>query len=246
LLTASSAVVETIYAPDCMSMANTGGLSASESIVSGSSTTATVTVALNNLDMAVWSIIDATQEQITFCYKSEIMIEVEQMNYVNTVVTAANNIENNIPTVTGLTIAASSDTVENSLAAAINFPLTADVCDGSNAPLDPVPPVSPGGSLKVCIRLPSSVAGVTLGTVHDALFTQAVTNVQSLAVDQALSQNTYTKYRLSHIYTLHHQDDRRWCLLCQPPGLGHDGYYHYESWSSYVGGPHALHPRWRS
>lgn len=191
-LTVEGAVAESIWDPTCTNQDNVGGLATSQSTVTGLLTTSTVTVDFSALGTDVWSTPTTTTGQITFCYRSEILIEGQQMNYVDTILTATVDIENNIPTVTGLTVADKDANIQSGLTAAINYPLTAVVCDGANAEVTPVPDIVPGGSLKICIGLPASVAGVTLASVYDAKLTQAVTAIESQAILLGVPQNTFT------------------------------------------------------
>jgi hypothetical protein len=67
------------------------------------------------------------------------------------------------------------------------------VCDGANAVVNPVPAVAPGGSLKICIHLPSSVTGVTLSKVYEATLTQPGGNsISSTAVHLGTASNSFT------------------------------------------------------
>ena len=191
-LTVEGAVAESIWDPTCTTQIDVTGLASSESTVTGLLTTSTVTVDFSSLGAAVWSTPTATTGQITFCYRSEILIEGHQMNYVDTILTAIVDIENDIPTVTGLTVADKDATIQDGLTAAINYPLTAVVCDGSNVEVAPVPAMVPGGSLKICIGLPASVAGVALASVYDAKLSQAVTLIESQAILAGVPQNTFT------------------------------------------------------
>ena len=172
-------------------------MATSASAVDTATTSSTVTVDFGSLGSAVWSTPTETTGQITFCYRSEILIDDDQqMNYVDTIVTALVNMENSIPTVVGLTVADKDASVQDGLTASVNYPLTAYVCNEANEQVGTspagVPPVVPGGSLKLCITLSNTVSGVTLASVYDATLSQPGTGISSQAVIEGDVQNSFT------------------------------------------------------
>ena len=201
-LTEATVVSESIWDPTCDNQLNVQGLTASESTIdtaTGAKTTSTVTVNFGILggddDSAVWSA-TATDGKINFCYRSEILINGQRMNYVDTIITAAVNMKNSIPTIVGLTVADKDASIKDQLTASVSYPLTAFVCDGDNEQVGAtgadVPAVVPGGSLKICITLPATVSGVTLASVYDATLSQSDAGISSQAVIEGNVQNSFT------------------------------------------------------
>ena len=190
-LTEASAVIGSIWDATCTNQVNVGGLTTNGSTVDGTSTTSTVTVDFSSLGSAVWSTVGTTG-QIAFCYRSVILIEGFQLNYVDTKIEAEIDILNDNLTVTGLTVEDKDASVRNELTAGINYPLTAVPCNALDEEVA-APQIAPGGSIKICITLPSadSVAGVSLASVYDAKLTQAITNIEFEAISEGVP-NSFT------------------------------------------------------
>lgn len=192
-LTDATNVVETILDPTCTNEDDVGGLIASESAVNGLATTSTVNVAFDALGTAVWSIIDEITGQLQFCYRTQVHEQNAQMNYVNTVVTVTVNLLNTIATVTNMiAIQGGPFGTSGDIAIDINYPLVIYMCDADNVPLDPVPVIAPGGSVRTCINLPSTVAGVALASIYDAKLVQQSTGVESVSIVTGVTQNSFT------------------------------------------------------
>ena len=187
-LTDANAVIETLWDATCTTPV-TAGMTASASAVNAAVTTASVSVDFSALGNDVWTA-TPTAGTLTFCYKSDIQIEGQSMNYVETIVTATFSLVNAFPDITGLDVldkAAGS----SALTAAINYPLLAVPCDASDATLTS-PTFAPGSSLRICITMSSTVAGVTLGSVYSAVLTQATTAITSTPIALGVVTNSFT------------------------------------------------------
>ena len=231
-LTDANAVIETLWDATCTTPV-TAGMTASASAVNAAVTTASVSVDFSALGNDVWTA-TPTAGTLTFCYKSDIQIEGQSMNYVETIVTATFSLVNAFPDITGLDVldkAAGS----SALTAAINYPLLAVPCDASDATLTS-PTFAPGSSLRICITMGSTVAGVTLGSVYSAVLTSH--HCHHFYSHCLRSGHELVYQHGMQCYTLHGRDDGCWCLLCRRhQGLEYDGKRPDAGWSSYGGGP---------
>lgn len=158
--------------PACTATANTGGLSVgSYNRLAAGTIDPKVGVNFSTLGSAVWTP-GTTSGVISFCYKLEATVSGEIVSDIRIQITATVDLTNDSWSVSSINVADTSPSVATALNVAVDYTLTAFICNDSGEVVATPPAITPGGTLQVCITYPDGVAGVTVGSVYQSTISQ--------------------------------------------------------------------------